>query len=207
MENKEVEVLVEICREGVMLPEYARLYDAGMDVRTACDVEIKPGETKLIPTGLKMAIPEGYEIQVRPRSGISLRTPLRLPNSPGTIDAGYRDEICVMLTNTGGSESGDFQIKKGERIAQFVLCRVPRIKFKVVENVAEYGYNRGGGFGSTSSFVETKEEKPTGNCDFLCESLAKADEENKFEQSEGFMNEDATGGNGVVRVGDSYRTL
>ncbi len=162
---KEVEIPVEICREGVELPKYQNLWDAGMDVCAAENIRIRPGETVVVPTGLKFAIPEGYEIQVRPRSGITLRTPLRVSNSPGTIDSGYRNELGIILTNTSelssaasdecftltasGNQMGCYQIAKGDRIAQLVLQEVPRMKFKIVESVAEIGQNRGGGFGST----------------------------------------------------------
>lgn len=161
----EIEVLVEICREDAVLPAYAKPGDAGMDVCAALDIKIYPGETVIIPTGLKMAIPEGYEIQVRPRSGISFKTPLRLSNSPGTIDSGYRDELGIIMTNTSeknagsgdevldigskGNKSGIYRIHKGDRIAQIVLQEVPRMKLTVVKSVAEIGNNRGGGFGST----------------------------------------------------------
>ena len=142
-----VEISVEICREGVQLPAYAKEGDAGMDVRAAEPVEIKPRETVLIPTGLKVAIPDGYEIQVRPRSGLSLKTPLRLANAPGTIDAGYRDEICIIIQNT--SEEMPYKIEKVDRIAQFVLQKVPKILFKEIKDVRKIGSDRGGGFGST----------------------------------------------------------
>ena len=144
-----VEICVELVYPDVQLPKYSKPGDAGMDVRSTRDIDVKPGETVLIPTGLKMAIPEGYEIQVRPRSGLSLKTPLRVSNSPGTIDAGYRDEICVIMTNTSQAES--FKIAKGERVAQFVLQRVPKAVFKIVDSVANIGENRGGGFGSTGT--------------------------------------------------------
>ena len=147
MGNKEIDIYVEICREEIELPQYARLFDAGMDIKAACDVTVSPNETTLVPTGLKMAIPEGYELQVRPRSGLSLKTALRLPNSPGTIDAGYRDEIHVIVSNT--SCDAPYSISKGDRIAQFVLCEVPRIKFIITDSVAEIGTNRGGGLGSS----------------------------------------------------------
>ena len=98
--GKEVEVFVEVCREDVQLPEYANFGDAGMDIRAAVDIDILPGQTVVIPTGLKVAIPVGYEIQVRPRSGVSLKTPLRVVNSPGTIDSGYRDEVGVIINNS-----------------------------------------------------------------------------------------------------------
>ena len=97
---KNVEVFVEICRDDAILPEYAKPGDAGMDVYAAEDVIIEPGQTVIVPTGLKLAIPEGYEIQVRPRSGISLNTPLRIVNSPGTIDSGYRDELGIIINNS-----------------------------------------------------------------------------------------------------------
>jgi len=93
-------VYVELCREGVELPQYANIGDAGMDIRSADEILILPNETKIIPTGLKMAIPQGYELQVRPRSGLSLKTPLRIANTPGTIDSGYRDEIGIIIANT-----------------------------------------------------------------------------------------------------------
>jgi len=159
--SKEVDVLVEVCRKDVNLPEYANLGDAGMDVRAAVDIDINPGETVVIPTGLRLAIPVGYEIQVRPRSGISLKTPLRLVNSPGTIDSGYRDEVCVIMHNSSksgeevysvsekGNKHGIYRIKKGDRIAQFVLNEVPVIKWKEVLDVSGEGFNRGGGFGSS----------------------------------------------------------
>lgn len=160
-----IDVYVEIIREGVKLPAYANPYDAGMDVCAAEDVLIRSGETVIIPTGLKFAIPECYEIQVRPRSGISLKTPLRISNSPGTIDAGYRDELGIIMTNTSGAaaiesvetfdldtkgnRNGSYLIKKGERVAQLVLSEVPRMNLKITDSVLKIGSNRGGGFGST----------------------------------------------------------
>ncbi|MCK5811965.1 MAG: dUTP diphosphatase [Clostridiales bacterium] len=160
---EKVTVYIEIVREGIKIPEYSNIFDAGMDVRAAKDVLILPMETIIIPTGFKVAIPKGYEIQVRPRSGLSYNTPLRLSNSPGTIDSGYRDEVGIILTNTSDlkdqdshysittkkNKSGTYEIKKGERIAQIVLGRVPQIKFEIVDDVKKIGHNRGGGFGST----------------------------------------------------------
>ena len=159
---KEIEVLINVCSEGVSVPVYAREGDAGMDVSAACEVLIRPGETVAVPTGLKVAIPEGYEIQVRPRSGISLNTPLRISNSPGTIDSGFRDEIKIIITNTcrtggegyhgvasKGNVEGTYRILPGDRIAQFVLKEVPVIKWKEVCSVDGIGNDRKGGFGST----------------------------------------------------------
>jgi len=164
----DVRVSLEICREGVEPPAYARPGDAGMDVRAAVDLVLEPGRTAVVPTGLKFAIPPGYEIQVRPRSGLSLHTPLRVPNAPGTIDAGYRDELGILVTNTSpvpdgpqaddaptltlddrGGRPGRYLIRKGDRIAQIVLAEVPRLVFERVDRVAGIGEDRGGGFGST----------------------------------------------------------
>lgn len=159
--NNEVKVFVERCREDIELPAYARTGDAGMDVRAAEDIFIKPSETKIVPTGLKMAIPIGYEVQVRPRSGLSFKTPLRVSNSPGTIDSGYRNEIGIIIQNTSnahgelapytvdtkGNKQGDYIIHKGDRIAQLVLKEVPVMFFEEVDDVSTIGWDRGGGFG------------------------------------------------------------
>lgn len=161
-----VEILIELCREDAVLPKYANPGDAGMDVYAAESAVIAPGETVVVPTGLKLAIPEGYEIQVRPRSGISFKTPLRVPNSPGTIDSGYRDELGIIISNSSDMEvpdnseppftldekenrKGTYIIRKGDRIAQIVLQVVPKMEFTIVDSVREIGSNRGGGFGST----------------------------------------------------------
>jgi dUTP pyrophosphatase len=166
MLNNDVEIFVEVCREGAVLPAYARAGDAGMDVCAAEEIVINPGETVIVPTGLKLAIPDGYEIQVRPRSGISFKTPLRLSNSPGTIDSGYRDELGIIISNTSelfrckegidelgidckGNKPGTYRVKKGDRIAQIVLQVVPVMRLTVVESVKDIGVDRGGGFGST----------------------------------------------------------
>jgi dUTP pyrophosphatase len=143
---KKIKVPIEICREGVNLPEYKNINDAGMDVQSTEELIICSGETIIVPTGLKVAIPEGYEIQVRPRSGLSLKTPLRIANSPGTIDTGYRDEIGIIITNTGRN---NHKIFKCDRIAQLVLKEVPQIEWEIVDDVKSIGINRNGGFGST----------------------------------------------------------
>jgi dUTP pyrophosphatase len=145
--REKVEIFVEKCRETAILPRYAHEDDAGMDIYAAQTVFIEAGRTALVPTGLKMAIPDGFELQVRPRSGLSLKTPLRVPNSPGTIDSGYRDEICVIVWNSSDSEA--FTVNQGDRIAQFVLARVPMAVFTEVESASAIGTDRGGGFGSS----------------------------------------------------------
>ena len=91
---------IELCKDGAVLPTYANVTDAGMDVYAIEDTVIYPGEIKIIPTGIKMAIPVGYEVQVRDRSGLASSTRLRVANAPGTVDAGYRDEVGVIIENT-----------------------------------------------------------------------------------------------------------
>lgn len=145
--REKVRIYVEKCRDNAVLPKYAHEDDAGMDIYSAETVEIAPGKTALVPTGLKMAIPDGFELQVRPRSGLSLKTPLRVPNSPGTVDAGFRDEICVIVWNS--SDSQTVTVNEGDRIAQFVLARVPMAEFELTEDVSSIGCDRGGGFGSS----------------------------------------------------------
>jgi dUTP pyrophosphatase len=168
--REEVEVYVEVLDDSIELPTYAHDDDSGMDVRASEDIVINPNETVIVPTGLKVAIPDGYEIQVRPRSGLSLKTPLRISNAIGTIDAGYRDSIGVIITNTSnielstdkktgcffarsiddkGNKQGTYIIRKGDRIAQLVLQRVPKIKWNKVNSVKDIGIDRNGGFGST----------------------------------------------------------
>ena len=158
-----VKIFIEKCRKDAIIPSYANPDDAGMDIYAAEDTTIKPGATVIVPTGLKVAIPIGFELQVRPRSGISFRTKLRLSNSPGTIDSGYRDEVGVIMSNASPTETSDniktlekgnggegtYEIHKGDRIAQFVLARVPMIEFEQTDDVKNIGNNRGGGFGST----------------------------------------------------------
>lgn len=161
--REKIQVHIEKCRDTARIPEYSNPGDAGMDIYAAEECMIKPGETVLVPTGLKVAIPDGFEIQVRPRSGISLRTKLRLSNSPGTIDSGYRDEIRIIVSNSSDPASSDtirtleknnggdgtYRISRGDRIAQMVLARVPMIDFIETDSVVQIGADRGGGFGST----------------------------------------------------------
>jgi dUTP pyrophosphatase len=120
---------------------------AGMDVVAAVqsDFTLKAGECKLVPTGLQLEIPAGYEVQIRPRSGLALKNQITLLNSPGTIDADYRGEVGVIMMNLG---KNDFVIKRGDRIAQAVVAEVIQAKLEVVEAVSATA--RGvGGFGST----------------------------------------------------------
>ncbi len=145
--REQIQVAIELCRPEARLPQYAHDDDAGTDIYAAETVTIAPGQTVLVATGLKVAIPDGFELQIRPRSGLSFKTPLRVPNTPGTIDAGYRDEVRVIMQNT--SPDTPYTVEVGDRIAQFVLQRVPMALFQVVDSVAEIGEDRGGGFGSS----------------------------------------------------------
>jgi len=131
--------------EGLAVPEYATPCAAGMDVLSAEDVTLAPGARHAVATGFAVAIPEGYEIQVRPRSGLALKHGISVVNAPGTIDSDYRGELKVILINHGGEP---FPIHRGDRMAQLVLAPVTRAAW---EQVAELdGTARGsGGFGST----------------------------------------------------------
>ena len=161
----------ELCHEKAKEPAYAHVTDSGMDVFALEDITLAPGEQKIIPIGIKVAIPAGYELQVRPKSGISAKTKLRIANAPGIIDAGYRDEIGIIVENVeppikdiqydfndDGSvninsmsiiHGSSYTIGEGQKIAQLVLAEVPKVTLLKVEKVSDIGEDRGGGFGST----------------------------------------------------------
>lgn len=136
--------------EGLPLPAYATSGAAGMDVVSAEDVTLAPGARHAVATGLAMAIPQGYEIQVRPRSGLALKHGITVPNTPGTIDSDYRGELKVILINLG---TEPFVIARGDRVAQLVLAPVVQAAW---DEVAELGATeRGeGGFGSTGGHAK-----------------------------------------------------
>lgn len=162
-----IAVAIERCHPDAMIPTYASEGDAGMDVYAIEDTTILPGETKLIKTGIKVVIPNGYELQVRPRSGQSLKTKLRIANAPGTIDSGYRDEIGIIAENIDNpvrditfhyeddgklvvdsiATGAPVEVVKGQRIAQLVLAKVYHANLYRSDNVKELGGDRGGGFG------------------------------------------------------------
>lgn len=151
MDTKTVPVLVSTLPhfEGLALPAYETALSAGMDLRAAvpedAPLTLQPGERCLAPTGLRIALPPGYEAQVRPRSGLALKHGITCLNTPGTIDADYRGEVKVVLINLGGEA---FTIRRGERIAQMVVAPVTRAKWEAVEKLPES--TRGSdGFGST----------------------------------------------------------
>jgi len=132
--------------EHAILPRYAHgpAEDAGMDLHAVEDVSLGPGETKLVPTGLAIELPPGYEAQIRPRSGLALKYSITLPNSPATIDPGYRGELRVILLNLGRNS---FEIHRGDRIAQMVISRYEAVEWEEGDLAASA---RGaGGFGSS----------------------------------------------------------
>lgn len=160
---------IELCRDDATMPTYAHEGDAAMDIYCCEDVTINPGQTVIVPTGIKVAIPKGYALLIQPRSGQSVKTKLRVANTPGLIDSGYRDEIGVIIENIEQPiqdlqydflESGKivvrsiehgkpYTLEKGQRIAQMRLVEVPSIAWMKVENISEIGGDRGGGFGSS----------------------------------------------------------
>ena len=141
-------IQVKIVNEGKQqLPQYATADSAGMDLRADIDkpIVLKPLERKLIPTGLKIGLPIGYEAQIRPRSGLALKYGVTVLNSPGTIDADFRGEVCVILVNLSDI---DFVVNPSERIAQMVVAKHEQVDFQIVETLDET--ERGdGGFGHT----------------------------------------------------------
>ncbi len=141
-----VEVLIQRLDPGVPLPSYAHPGDAGADLHTTVDAQIEPGERALLPTGVAIALPDGYAAFVHPRSGLAAKYGVSIVNAPGTVDAGYRGEIKVSVVNLDPREPVLF--RRGERIAQLVVQRVERARFHEVETLP--GSARAeGGFGST----------------------------------------------------------
>ena len=172
-----VRIPYEKCHEDAKEPAYAHLSDSGMDVYALEDITLAPGETRIVPIGIKVALPAGYELQVRAKSGIAAKTKFRIANGIGTIDAGYRDEIGVIIENNEPpikdityepelDENGNiiklnitsilygssYTISKGQKFAQLVLSEVPKAVLYEVESVGDIGDNRGGGWGSTGKF-------------------------------------------------------
>jgi dUTP pyrophosphatase len=132
---------------GLPLPAYATDHAAGLDLLAAVDetVELLPGTRRLVPTGISIALPQGYEAQIRPRSGLALKHGVTLLNSPGTIDADYRGEVGVILVNLG---EAPFRLERGDRIAQLVIAPVARLAWRESEALPESARGAGG-FGST----------------------------------------------------------
>lgn len=142
--NFQLKIKVEKTDENVVIPKYAHKGDSGFDLAANESVTLVPGETKLIATGLKFSIPEGYEIQIRPRSGMSAKTAFRVVNSPGTIDSNFVGEVKIIAQNTGHRP---IFIEKGDRVAQGVLCPVYEAVF--VEETLNNTNRGSNGFGSS----------------------------------------------------------
>lgn len=144
----ELEVRV-LATGDATIPSYATADSAGMDLCSTEAVELASFERRLVPTGLRMVIPRGYEGQIRPRSGLALKKGISLVNSPGTVDADYRGEIGIILVNLSHET---VRLEKGERIAQLVICPVARVSLVPVDTLDDQSTSRGeGGFGSTGS--------------------------------------------------------
>ena len=141
-----VDVLITRLDPELPLPRYAKGGDAGADIVSRIDITLAPGERALVPTGIAIALPDGYVALVHPRSGLAIKHGVTMVNAPGTVDAGYRGELQIILINHDKSESVSF--KRGDRIAQLVIQKVERAEFVEVRDLP--GSGRGtGGFGST----------------------------------------------------------
>jgi dUTP pyrophosphatase len=153
-----VEILILRVDEDVPVPSYAHPGDAGADLTSTVDVRLAPGERAMVPTGLRMALPDGYVALVHPRSGLAARCGVSIVNTPGTVDAGYRGEVKVLLVNLDPAQP--VEIHRGDRIAQLVVQRVERARFVEVDRLP--GSARGdGGYGSTGGFRHTEASTAT----------------------------------------------
>jgi len=146
-----VDVLLRRLDPELPAPSYAHDGDAGADLVTAVDLDLAPGERAMVPTGTAIALPEGFAAFVHPRSGLAARCGMALVNAPGTIDAGYRGEIQVIVINLDPKEP--IRLNRGDRIAQLVIQRVERARFVEVEELPE-SVRADGGFGSTGGWVD-----------------------------------------------------
>jgi dUTP pyrophosphatase len=144
-----VDVLVQLLDPGLPLPTYAHQGDAGADLVTAVDLELAPGERAVVPTGVAIALPDGFAAFVHPRSGLAARYGISLVNAPGTIDSGYRGEIQVIMINT--DERQTLRLRRGDRIAQLVIQAVERAIFVQTEELPG-SVRASSGFGSTGGF-------------------------------------------------------
>ena len=142
-------ILIKRLSKEISLPKYETAGSSGMDLAANIvgNISIDPGKTAIIPTGLALSVPKGFEVQIRPRSGLAAKKKISVLNTPGTIDSDYRGEIKVILINLGQET---FKVEKGSRIAQMVVCPVAQAQIKEVEDLSETGRGKGG-FGSTGS--------------------------------------------------------
>ena len=142
-------VQLKMLDDGLEPPSYAHPGDAGADLRAREDVVLEPGERRLVPTGVAIALPDGFVALIHPRSGLATKHGLTVVNAPGTVDAGYRGEIAVTLLNTDRHHA--IELKRGDRIAQMVIQRVEYARFLPVQDLSG-SVRGGGGFGSTGGF-------------------------------------------------------
>ncbi|MCW4464468.1 dUTP diphosphatase [Glutamicibacter sp. MNS18] len=149
MSEPTLEISLLLLDEQLPIPSYAHPSDAGADLHARESVELAPGQRALVPTGIAMALPDGYVGLVHPRSGLATKHGITVVNAPGTVDAGYRGEIMVTLLNTDTDSS--FTVNRGDRIAQLVIQKVEHARFHVVESL-EQSVRGAGGFGSTGGF-------------------------------------------------------
>ena len=142
-------ILIKRLSKEVSLPKYETSGSSGMDLAAYIDsnININPGQIAIIPTGLALSIPKGFEVQIRPRSGLAAKQKISVLNTPGTIDADYRGEIKVILINLGPEP---FKVEKGLRIAQMVVCPIVQAQLKEVDDLSETDRGKGG-FGSTGT--------------------------------------------------------
>jgi len=140
-----VKIKITKIKENAIIPKYAHEGDAGVDLYSTEDYVLKPGERVLVSTGIKIAVPKGYEAQIRPKSGLALKNGISIVNTPGTVDAPYRGEIGIIIINLGQEE---YKIEKGKKIAQMVINKVEEAEFEEVDELDETTRNEGG-FGST----------------------------------------------------------
>ena len=142
-------ILIKRLSKEVSLPKYETSGSSGMDLAANIDanINIDPGKTAIIPTGLALSIPKGFEVQIRPRSGLAAKQKISVLNTPGTIDADYRGEIKVILINLGPEP---FKVEKGLRIAQMIVCPIVQAQLKEVDDLSETERGKGG-FGSTGT--------------------------------------------------------
>ena len=140
-----IKILIKRLSKEVSLPKYETSGSSGMDLAANINTNIDPGKIGIIPTGLSLSIPKGFEVQIRPRSGLAAKEKISVLNTPGTIDSDYRGEIKVILINLG---ENSFKIEKGLRIAQMVVCPIVKAKLKEVDNLSSTKRGKDG-FGST----------------------------------------------------------
>lgn len=141
-----MKIKIKKTHQDAIIPAYQTAGASGFDMHSVQEYKVYAGQVLLVDTGVAFEIPEGYELQVRPRSGLSFKTPLRIANSPGTVDADFRDSIKVIIENRSDNE--EYTIKKGERIAQGIICPVIQAKFVEADDLSDTVRGTSG-FGST----------------------------------------------------------